>query len=73
LAKPNYAFAKRQKELAKKQKKEDKLRRKAEQKTDGEAEPGLDGEDAGPDGEAVDSPAPGEAAGQETPDNPSRG
>jgi hypothetical protein len=31
LAKPNYAFAKRQRELAKKQKKEDKLKRKAEQ------------------------------------------
>src|SRR5690606_20629999 len=31
LAKPNYAFAKRQRELAKKQKKEEKLKRKAEQ------------------------------------------
>ena len=30
MAKPNYAFAKRQKELAKKQKKEEKLKRKAE-------------------------------------------
>jgi hypothetical protein len=30
LAKPNYAFAKRQKELAKKQKKEEKLKRKGE-------------------------------------------
>lgn len=31
LAKPNYAFAKRQRELAKKQKKEEKLKRKTEQ------------------------------------------
>lgn len=37
LAKPNYAFAKRQRELAKKQKKEEKLKRKAEQGTQGEA------------------------------------
>lgn len=29
MAKPNYAFARRQRELAKKQKKEEKLRRKA--------------------------------------------
>lgn len=29
MAKPNYAFAKRQKELAKKQKKEEKRQRKA--------------------------------------------
>ena len=29
MAKPNYAFAKRQKELAKKQKKEEKLKRKS--------------------------------------------
>ncbi|MBX3590197.1 MAG: hypothetical protein KF755_04730 [Burkholderiaceae bacterium] len=37
MAKPNYAFAKRQRELAKKQKKEEKLKRKAEQGTQGEA------------------------------------
>ncbi|MFP5405999.1 MAG: hypothetical protein ACLGHY_06555 [Gammaproteobacteria bacterium] len=30
MAKPNYAFAKRQRDLAKKQKKEEKLKRKAE-------------------------------------------
>jgi hypothetical protein len=29
MAKPNYSFAKRQRDLAKKQKKEEKLRRKA--------------------------------------------
>jgi hypothetical protein len=31
LAKPNYAFAKRQRDLAKKQKKEEKRKRKLEQ------------------------------------------
>jgi hypothetical protein len=31
LAKPNYAFAKRQRDLAKKQKKEEKRKRKQEQ------------------------------------------
>ena len=31
MAKPNYAFAKRQRDLAKKQKKEEKRRRKAAQ------------------------------------------
>jgi hypothetical protein len=30
MAKPNYAYAKRQRDLAKKQKKEEKLKRKAE-------------------------------------------
>ncbi len=38
MAKPNYAFAKRQRELAKKQKKEEKLKRKAEQAVHGESE-----------------------------------
>jgi hypothetical protein len=33
LAKPNYGYEKRQRELAKKNKKEEKLRRKQEQKT----------------------------------------
>lgn len=41
--KPNYSFAKRQRDLAKKQKKEEKLQKKAEAKglrpTDGEQEP----------------------------------
>ena len=41
MAKPNYAFAKRQKELAKKQKKEEKLKRKAEGRQNQE-DPGLD-------------------------------
>jgi hypothetical protein len=34
LAKPNYKFAKRQKELAKKKKKEEKLKRKQMRKED---------------------------------------
>ena len=34
MARPNYAFAKRQRELAKKQKKEDKLKSKAQRKGD---------------------------------------
>jgi hypothetical protein len=34
MAKPNYSFAKRQRDLAKKQKKEDKLRRKSEGASD---------------------------------------
>ena len=38
MAKPNYAFEKRQRELAKKQKKEEKAARKAQQKSHGEGE-----------------------------------
>ncbi|MBC7945462.1 MAG: hypothetical protein H7X91_09435 [Burkholderiales bacterium] len=39
MAKPNYAFAKRQKELAKLQKKEEKQKRKAEANSGGDAPP----------------------------------
>ena len=43
MAKPNYSFEKRQRELAKKKKKEEKLKEKAGRKTgspqDGEADP----------------------------------
>lgn len=42
MARQNYAFEKRQKELARKQKKEDKLKRKAEQREGGEGEPPVD-------------------------------
>ncbi|RPH66658.1 MAG: hypothetical protein EHM83_03450 [Burkholderiales bacterium] len=46
MAKPNYAFAKRQRELAKRQKKEEKLKRKAEQggaaETADQDEPAVD-------------------------------
>lgn len=34
MAKPNYAFAKRQRDIAQKQKKEEKKKRKAEAQTD---------------------------------------
>ncbi len=39
MAKPNYAFAKRQRDLAKKQKKEEKRLRKAELSAAAETEP----------------------------------
>lgn len=43
MAKPNYSFEKRQRELAKKKKKEEKLREKAERK------PGTDADATEPD------------------------
>ena len=47
MAKPNYAFAKRQRELAKKQKKEEKRKRKAEAAADEAlANPAAPGEDS---------------------------
>jgi len=53
VAKPNYSFEKRQRELAKKKKKEEKLKEKAERKSG----PGT-GDDASPqDGEAADGAA----------------
>jgi len=60
LAKPNYSFEKRQRELAKKKKKEEKDREKAARKAAGlppiadEAEEGEAGVDAAP---PVDGPA----------------
>lgn len=46
MAKPNYAFAKRQRDLAKKRKKEEKRQRKAgtqnEQTPEGSSEPSAD-------------------------------
>jgi hypothetical protein len=52
LAKPNYKFAKRQKELAKKKKKEEKLKRKQMKKQDG-FDPAQDAEaDDGDGGES---------------------
>lgn len=54
MAQPNYGFAKRQRELAKKQKKEEKrLRKLAEQGT----QPG-EGAVSSPDGEAVKDAPP---------------
>jgi hypothetical protein len=43
MAKPNYSFAKRQRDLAKKQKKEEKLQKKAEAKA---VRPGDEAENA---------------------------
>lgn len=42
MAKPNYSFEKRQREMAKKKKKEEKLREKADRKVGGDA-PGDEG------------------------------
>jgi hypothetical protein len=50
VAKPNYSFEKRQRELAKKKKKEEKLKEKAERKSGAGA-----GEDGAP--EAGEAPA----------------
>lgn len=50
MAKPNYSFEKRQRELAKKKKKEEKRQRKAaeslEQPKEGEATPVVEGQPA---------------------------
>jgi hypothetical protein len=48
MAKPNYAFAKRQRDLAKKKKKEDKRLRKSGTEGDAAPEPQTDAGDAGP-------------------------
>ena len=50
MAKPNYSFEKRQRELAKKKKKEEKLKEKAERKTG----PGTGDEGSPQAGEASD-------------------
>ena len=54
MAKPNYSFEKRQRELAKKKKKEEKLKSKADRKVGGmpDGESGENGQDG--------APAPGE-------------
>ncbi len=64
MAKPNYSFEKRQRELAKKKKKEEKLKEKAVRKT-GPAdadEPGGDAEAAGEGAAAADQPSGQSAA-----------
>lgn len=57
MAKPNYSFEKRQRELAKKKKKEDKAREKAERKAGGGA-PSEEGQadEAEPDSELPPQP-----------------
>ena len=55
MAKPNYSFEKRQRELAKKKKKEEKLKEKAERKSGSGA-----GDDGAPqEGQAVEGAADG--------------
>jgi hypothetical protein len=76
VAKPNYAFEKRQRELAKKKKKEEKAARKSHPREAGgepaeatEAEPGTLPQEGGP--EAVDAGAAGAPNGPGTPNGPS--
>ncbi len=59
MAKPNYSYEKRQRELAKKKKKEEKAREKADRKTGGG--PAGEGDSSGAQGEALtpSEPAPG--------------
>jgi len=54
MAKPNYSFEKRQRELAKKKKKEEKAREKAERKTG----PGGTGEAPSSDGDTAEGLTP---------------
>lgn len=62
MAKPNYSFEKRQRELAKKKKKEEKEKDKAVRKTAG---PGAE-PDAGEGGESSAPQFPGDPAGPGT-------
>lgn len=62
MAKPNYAFEKRQRDLAKKKKKEEKLEERRQRKTTGPADeggaPGADAGEAPPDVPAGDPSQP---------------
>ncbi len=60
MAKPNYSFAKRQRDLAKEQKKEEKLQRKQQSVQD----------EAAVEGETVDDQATGES--EEKPESPAQ-
>lgn len=57
MAKPNYAFAKRQRELAKKQKKEEKLKRKTEPGDGAEGQASEDAPAGAPPAAAGELPA----------------
>ena len=61
MAKPNYSYEKRQRELAKKKKKEEKAARKAHGKVDGV---GPDAEDAAAEGDATAETAAEISAGE---------
>ncbi|ARN21381.1 hypothetical protein [Piscinibacter gummiphilus] len=65
MAKPNYSFEKRQRELAKKKKKEEKLKEKADRKLHGDAPAADDeaAEAAGEDGEPAAPSAENQSAG----------
>ncbi|MGN8274298.1 hypothetical protein ACLEJQ_16010 [Pseudomonas sp. SMV71] len=54
MAKPNYSFAKRQRDLAKEQKKEEKLQRKKALAEEAALNPGIEGEETAQDD--VDTP-----------------
>lgn len=55
MAKPNYAFEKRQRDLAKKKKKEEKMEeRKARKAAGGLGEGGAEGEALAPEGDVTD-------------------
>jgi hypothetical protein len=56
MAKPNYSFEKRQRELAKKKKKEEKAREKADRKTGSDVGPAQPADEA-----AEGAPAPTES------------
>ena len=58
MAKPNYSFEKRQRELAKKKKKEQKEKDKADRKVT----PGSDGDGTAPGDAGAPQAAPGEPA-----------
>lgn len=60
MAKTNFQYEKRQKELEKKKKKEEKLKRKAEKGHAGEGEAENDGAEGVDGEEAADTPAAGE-------------
>ena len=61
MAKPNYSFEKRQRELAKKKKKEEKEKEKADRKAAGEPVEGTASPEDGP--PPVDPPAMGPTGG----------
>jgi hypothetical protein len=58
VAKPNYSYEKRQRELAKKKKKEEKEKEKADRKA-GHGGPATAGDDAGEPGAEPSNPEPG--------------
>ena len=64
MAKPNYSFEKRQRELAKRKKKEEKDREKAARKAAGLPPVADESEDEGPDGQQTGTAGPPAEPGQ---------